>query len=394
MAWALSSFRKCVCRGVYMKTSQKLARKRIFRKIFLCGVLLLAVLTAGNGTLYLFSMQPGLKIKYQQENRKIGMYSASQGNYLSLSRENGIRQFPFVCGGRVSLLSLPDAKIYPVADTKRFLEGFASPAVKGDYVYFFQSWDSAKTGTLLCKNIRKNSGSQKVAEHVNNYVLQGDELFYINGRDNALYCKNLKTNQETRLLSMDDALQNFQLEAEGDMLYVFGDEERILYALNLKNGKAEKSLFFKPKGKEILRIQPLSDKSILAATKQFGILEYNWKSQTARTLVSPGDLGQVFKQNGQRYDFCTKEEFVYYYDRNFVLHQYNRQTKQTERLIDWSGTDIISKWMKEPSRVSAAFCYCADYIAADITYENKLGGYSRAIAAFDYDGKLVVEKKI
>lgn len=365
-----------------------------FRKSLLCGVILLIVLTVSNAIVYLFSIKSELKMNYQEENNKICMYSANQGNYIAFYNENRVCQFPFVCGGRVSLLSLPDGKIYSIADTKRFLEGFSLPALKGNYVFFFKTWDDTKLGSLLSKDIRKNNGNQKVAEHVSNYVLQGDELFYINGRHAALYCKNLKSKQEMHLLSMEDTLQNFELEIKGNILYVFGDEERILYILDLKNGKIEKSLFFKPDGKEILRIQPLSDKKILVATKQAGILEYNWESKTVRTLVHLGDMSQVFKQNGLRYDFCNKEDFVYYYDQNLVVYQYNKQTKQAKQLIDWSKAGTASKWMKEPSHISAAFYYCTDYIVADIKYKNKIRGYNRRIVVFDYDGKFVMEKRI
>lgn len=342
-----------------------------------------------NTLAYLAKTIVPLHIAFEEINSNVDTFSASQGNYVAVCQDNGICQFPFVMGGRLSLLSIVDGRFYTIKDDKSLWGGFVYPALQGDNVYYFESWDG-NPQFLYVTNLN-NKKKKLVLEQVDMYAILDDKIFYTRGdNDTSLYCKNLKTNREERLIQGNDETELSYLSIKGGSLYCYDRQMGVLYVKPLDTDKINAYYISNISGDWIGAVQPISEDKFLIATGKSGIIEYNSNNGEKIQVVNLGNLSDTEMEYGF-YDFYYTNGELYYNDKYYTVYKLNVKTKEKQVIADWSKIKEVQNYIKDIEHVSMHYFYCPDYIAVEIQYyDTNTDFYDHRVIAFDYDGKQVL----
>lgn len=366
-------------------------KKRVRIITIIISVLVLIVIAFA--IQYLSRLWMPFREEFQQINSETNTFSPNQENYLVLCQENGIKEFPFVSGGRLSLLSLADGKIYTLRDTKKYLWGFARPSLRGNNVYYLNAWDGSPQGILYIRELKGRGDTHILAEFVDRYALSGNKLFYTKTNDGNLYYKNLKTKKESVLIEGgSETFQPAYLAVKDGVLYYADNENGNLITKNINRKSNEEQISLND---WILDIQPMSDNKVLIATGRHGILEYDLKEQKKRTVVDLNDMRGVFENNYYRYNFHFTDNKIYFYDENFDVYVFDMNVQKKTPIIDWALVNSVQDFIDETDNLSMYFSYCPDFIAVEVEYYNEnTDHYDHRIITFNYEGALVLDKEI
>lgn len=336
-------------------------------------------------------------MKSKEINESVNVYSANQGNYLAIAQNNTFRQFPFIFGGRISIMALPEGKVTTITDRKGLLRGLALPSLQGDGLYFFDTWDDSVQGSLYWMDVKENNRPIVIAERVRKYTTDGDELFYtrtgITDSDYYLIQKNINAGYEKELLrfdsEMDGTLQ--YLSIKNGMLFCFDETKNILYAMELKLKDMEKYVLSDVEDDWVMDIQLISSNTALIAMSKSGIIEYNFESEKSKEIIPIGSMNEYYEFNRGRYSFYQKSEEIYFNDANYTIYLYGKDTNEKKEIINWDEERIKKEGIELSDSANINIYYCTDYI---ITEFRDWKTNNNRVIAFSYDGKVVLNKKV
>ena len=335
-----------------------------------------------------------LHIDFGEVNQSVDTYCASQGNYIAVCQENGLRQFPFVLGGRLSLLSLETGKFYTIKNDRSFLGGFVYPVLQGDAIYYFDGWDGSPQ-FLYVSDLKKKTKETLILEDVEDYAISGEQMFYTNGDDTVLlYSQNLKTGQRKALIQANGLAMPGYLHIEDENLYCCDSGNGVLYIMPLSMGQIKEYHIIDTPEDWIGAVKTLNNEELLIATGKSGIFKYNITSGEKSTVVELGDLSSAWGYR-ERYNFHLVKDNLYYHDKTYTLYKLNMKTSQKERLINWSQVENVREYINDTTNLAMDYFYCPDYIAVEVEYyDSEKDVYDHRVVSFDYDGKQVLNKRI
>lgn len=358
-------------------------------------LILAAGLIVFNTILYLVRLNIPVKADFEEINSAADTYTTSQGNYIVVCTDNGIKQFPFVFGGRLALVSVSDGKTYILKDNKHFLGGFADASLLGDRVYYFEAWDGIDQ-FLYCWD-QKSRKEHLVLENVEEYAVNDGDIFYAKTDNSSiLYVKNLKSD-ESKIIYKGNPQTGVidYLSIKENVLYYSDTGEGALYAKNLETNKIIEYAISEKEDPDdwVCGVFPLEENRLLIATGKSGILLYDTKEFTKDKVATIGDISKAW--NHQTYNLNCIDNSLYYYDKDYTVYKYNLSTKERQKLIDWSSIKVVKDYIDDIYNTSMYFSFSPDYIAAEVEYfDSETDSYDHRIVTFNYDGKLVLNKNI
>ena len=84
---------------------------------------------------------------------------------------------------------------------------------------------------------------------------------------------------------------------------------------------------------------------------------------------------------------------LYYHDKNYDTYKLNLETGEKISVINWSTVEAVKNYIKDVGNLRMYYSYCPDYIAVEAEYyDSERDFYDHRVVAFDYDGRLVLNK--
>lgn len=379
-----------------LKIREKSEGKRVVFMLA-AGLIILIIL---NTILYLVRLNMPVKADFEEMNSAADTYTTSQGNYIAVCTDNGIKQFPFVFGGRLALVSVSDGKTYMLKDNKSFLGGFADASLLGDRVYYFEAWDGISQ-FLYCWD-QKSRKEHLVSGNVETYAVNDTDIFYVKADNSSnLYAKSLKSNEdESKIIYKGDPETGVieYLNIKENILYYSDTGKGALYTRNLDTNQVTKYVISENRDPDdwICSVFPVDDNHLLIATGKSGILLYNTKENTKDKVADTGEINRAWDY--RTYNFTCIDNNLYYYDKDYTVYKYNLKTQDRQTLIDWTSVKEVRDYIEDTENVSMHFSFCPDYIVAEVGYfgstTSTADSCDRRLVAFHYDGKPVLNKNI
>lgn len=338
-------------------------KKHSKRKIIL-AVLLFA--TVVNMTIYEANLHEPVNLKPGETQEYVDNYQNSTGNYVAICEDNDWRNFPFITGGRLKLLSIPDGKEYTVADDKSWLTGFREVVIHGSHIYYHDSWDgSPKELYTVDLNDRRHK-KELWFIYEQPYYISEDRIFYLddNGYDLEdeeggyyLIEQNIDTSERKTLMKkrVDHFICN------DDFIYCYRKKDgRLSKREQGADGKELASWYI---GKyDILGMKLKGDSEVFIQTAKDGILLCDGISGETRQVVDNGKRDSDLASSYETSFLHIRGEKLYYCDSSWNIYCNNLKTGVSKKIIDRKAVNYMSLSREESHDIWILCSWCDDYI--------------------------------
>ena len=364
-------------------------RKRHIGRYILC-VLLCTIIIGAVFYEVKFLREPDLS------NVEIGNFADNHqrtvGDYVVICEENGLRTFPFVNGGTMSFLSLPDGKKYGIMDNKSFLKGFGNPIVVNGSIYYGEAWDGSTGGDLHKKGIGEKES--KFLEYIYEepfYIMENHVYYRESYNDDYDGLFRLKVLDESTLETktvIEEPITNFILDE--NYVYYYVQSQGQLYKFNLEK-ETKEDLTWHVGNQDILDIMMDQSSNILLQTGEKGIIMCDGDTGEVKNIVENGNM----KENTLYFVTSLmhlKWQNLYYIDEGWNLYCKNLNTGKTRRILESSDINFLGLSEEDFKSPAIVIGWCDNYIALQVSCNTEDEEWKCGIIAFDYEGNEVYRK--
>lgn len=354
--------------------------------ICLLGAALLCVI----GTSVLFIREYAPKhIEYGQVNQVSMGGNYAQGNYVLVSKSNGIKEFPIIWGDGLYLYDIEKERFYLVKDCKVPLATFdrgSSATVQGDKIYYTTGMENPGQDVYM-RDISHASKEKVVMQYATHYAVTADHIYYPTeygtGVSGEIIEKNFKSGEP---LVIEKGVFNYMMADEGG-LYVYDENKNMVIKISLET---KEKTYFKDIHATPEWIGSGKGDHVILIDESGKILDLNGKT---------GDKRVAGKVNG-RYCSMTNckyiDPYLFYYNEADELHRMDLTNGTQKKILDLASLDGIGKH-SEGTSIGSEINFCTDYIAIETCYETGLEDFpkeNRSLLIFDYHGNLILENEL
>ena len=362
------------------------------KKIYILLMLAVFLLVTGiNAAVYEFRLLSEKSIELPDGANVAGSYRNYSGNHVAICERNGLKTFPFMTGGTLKLLSLPDGKIFTVADDKSLMGGLSSPVVVGNSVFYERSWDGSEQGEIYRKNINNGEVISAGDGYDGPVYMTENELFSIDseGDDNGAVTKrDLSTGRETKITK--EKVDHFTLDGKAIFCYERGKGR--LFRID-QNSDTDVTKSFSWGKYNVIDMQADERYGLFIQTGKDGIFLVDNDFRSCMKVADSGDMTNFW--SCYRTSFMHEKDGVLYYcDSSGDIYGKDMKTGSSEKIIsspDINFTGLEEKLFKDSSLI---FSWCSDYIVIqEAAFDDSPGFHLKrsrsGIIAFDYEGNKI-----
>lgn len=305
------------------------------------------------------------------------------GDYVVICEENGIHTFPFITGGSLSLLSIPEGKKYGVVDDKSFLKGFGNPIIADGYLYYDETWDGSEQGSLY--RFEPDKRDEVYLQHVYNepfYIMQNC-VYYL--EEDTHYLKILDTRTLESKTLIEEAISSFILDENN--VYYYVKNRGLLCKFNLEKSVKE-DLTWEVGSYDVLDIIVDQSANIFLQTGKDGIIMCDTTSNEIKKVVDNGDIKDkiVYYMTALMY---LEGQNLYYLDDAWNIFCKNIDSGKTRRLLNASEINFFRLSEEDFIDSNIIMSCCDNYIVFQISALTEEEEWKCGIIAFDYEGNEV-----
>jgi len=309
-----------------------------------------------------------------------------------ICERNGLQTFPFVNGGTMSFLSLPDGKKYGIMDNKSFLKGFGNPIFFKESIYYEETWDWSAQGDLNKKDMDKKESAFLQYIYEEPFYIMENYVYYLESyNDDYDGLFRLKVLDESTLETktvIEEPITNFILDE--NYVYYYVQSQGQLYKFNLEK-ETKEDLTWHVGNQDILDIMMDQSSNILLQTGEKGIIMCDGDTGEVKTIVENGNM----KENTLYFVTSLmhlKEQNLYYIDEAWNLYCKNLDTGETRRILKSSDVNFLDLSEEDFKTPFIVICWCDNYIALQVSCYTEDEEWKCGIIAFDYEGNEVYRK--
>ena len=368
--------------------------REILMKKKVIKVLMIFVCICLIGTIVLFIREHLPKsMDFDEINTVANKGNAAQGDYLLLSRYNGIKTFPLVLGwgDGLYLYSIKKDAFYLIKTCKipfQFFDGIYT--IQNNHIYYTRGM--ANPGQeIYMKDIRSWEGEKVIAEAVEPYVATAKDFYYLKidwVKDHGkIFKKEIDSGKE-------------QLVGEGHIEFMTADEENLYYYDIDQKIVFQMSIDTKivTKYQEILSspvwIEAALDNKLIIVNELNQVIELDKRSHKQRVIT------KLHVEESDFIEYKLANHYLYYNNEQDQFYRVNMSNGTQEKIIDLPSIDKMNQYrnaQEEDRYFDMKVHYCLDYIAIEVEGSDDSGLFPtsfKKLLIFDYDGKLVREKKM
>ena len=365
------------------------------------AIAVVCVLAAGvNGLMYIQKINHDIELPEFAYDEGASESNCVSGNCIIRTRDNGIKEFPFLLDMQLEVVSVPDMKAYPVMRSAEFGEYSAGEwcMIAGHMAYWHNKLiDITDKGT-----------SYEEAKYPDGmpYAIYKTKLYHIDtGKDycsreegGRLYCFDMKSKKES-LINEDHV--DF-VTIKGKTLYYYNKSKCRLYVQDCNKPKDFKKYDLDlKKGTGIFAVASEGDIIFIQTGykgKNSDIYKFNRKTRNLRSIgyetgfaddTDSQDYNNLTIKNGKLYFSDAKMNVYRYYSKNYKTEKSNKgqRTEGLDLIID--GTKVVNQHKEDTDPTDATnpfkVYWCRDYIVYDCAWcEGKAD-----LKCFDYEGNTV-----
>lgn len=268
-----------------------------------------------------------------------------QGNYIVLDRDNTWRDFPYLFGNRLSLLSLEDGKEYWIMDYQHIMKGFYPFYYEGDKIYgqFIDglgAYHEIYEVDIITGKRRGIIDKWDMGEYI---VLDG-KMIYNRGVDaNILEAYDIKKkNTEVIATTEEDYIHLLSPYGNYAFAYVREETEEYIIRYNTESRQTEKFPLIQDLYEDDSRYEegfkysftPFSEKDMLIAFEEGGIAEYDIETQKYYEVVSPEEASNLLDGDPFNAGIGMRKGRLYYCVDGKGIFKKNKD-KKAELMIPW-----------------------------------------------------------
>jgi len=335
-------------------------------------------------------------VEFDKINKSSIAGNRTQGNYLLLSKNNGIATFPFVWADGLYLYSIDENKNY-------LLRTSLIPLMSFDNFYTLQNSRAYYTKgmanpgyKIFMHDFHSLARDKVVLKSVNSYAVTDKHLYFSymdwgvgdNGEDYGEILKKDMSSGDEWILEKGNI--SSYLSADDEYLYYYNIDKKTIFQLSLDS---EQITEYNNIENEPVWIGTGSKNNIIIVNVLSEVIDYNTKTFHQQVVTK---IDEKYSENHH-----LKNDFLYCDSYGTELCRVNLLDGTQDILISLGSVDevtsLVERVRKDGRYYDMVSNYCKDYIAIEASYsfENKIfDRWVRKLLIFDYDGNFVRSKKL
>lgn len=347
--------------------------------------------------LTIYNIWPWRNTQHIEFEKSNVVAKTAQDNYFLISENNDLLDFPFIFGGKLYLLSIPDGEKYEIAEHRGFLEGIGDACILGNKVFWFETWDQSRSSVMHCTDLGE-AAEVSLPEFLyeDYYVFTDQKLYYTRmdetneGEEYHLIERDLSIGEERILVESGKfvALNN-------EKVYTYNCSTRKLIEYNLETDTMKHFDLNLGKEDDITAIEFIDKDTCFIQTAQSGIIQVSLKSNEIKLIAKNGEMygGGYFNSSSFISSLHLKNEKLYFFDQQGLIYEYSIETESVKCIVDSYNMDVlnVSKDMMELQDVEVH--WGEDYILVKTIWKNSYQDkWYAGLTAYDYNGNVVYEE--